>query len=376
VSSDTAEFGAFGLPARDRLPDVSKVAVLRANGLGDFLLALPALDALRAAYPAAEIVLLGLRWHCELLAGRPNPTDRVVRVPAVPGLTAESGGDHHLAPAPDAFFRSMRAERFDLALQMHGGGGTSNGAVRRLGARVTAGARAEDAEPLDRWIPYHLYRHETLRLLEVAALVGARPVTLQARLPVLAEDLAEAQPAVPSDGSPLVALHAGSTDPRRRWPPRKFAQLADELQRAGCRVVLTGTAPETEVTRQIVGAAERPPIDTTGSLSVRGLAGLLARCRLVVSNDTGAVHLARAVGAPTVVVLWVGNAITAGPVSQECHRAVLAWSLDCPVCGVRNVEVRCPHDASFVAEVRVEDVLAACEELLSAAPADADREVG
>ncbi|MBO0691112.1 MAG: glycosyltransferase family 9 protein, partial [Candidatus Dormibacteraeota bacterium] len=253
---------------------------------------------------------------------------------------------------------------FDLALQLHGGGATSNGVVRRLGARVTAGMRAPGTEPLDHWVPYDFYRHETLRLLEVASLVGAPPVTLQGRLPVLDADRDEARAAVPEAGADLVALHPGSTDPRRRWPPQKFARLADELQRGGRRVVLTGTAPEEPVTSEVVHAADRAPADTTGTLSLRGLAGLYARCRLVVGNDTGTIHLARALGVPTATVMWVGNTISAGPLSRRRHRSILAWNLDCPVCGVRNVHVRCPHDESFVAGVPVEDVLAACEELL------------
>src|SRR5439155_12340988 len=60
-------------------PGVEKIAVLRANALGDFIFALPALDALRAAYPAAELVLLGAPWHARLLTGRPGPVDRAVR---------------------------------------------------------------------------------------------------------------------------------------------------------------------------------------------------------------------------------------------------------------------------------------------------------
>ena len=69
------------LTAGTLIPDVHKIAVLRCNALGDFIFTLPALDALRAAYPHAEIVLLGKPWHAEWLATRPSPIDRVVAVP-------------------------------------------------------------------------------------------------------------------------------------------------------------------------------------------------------------------------------------------------------------------------------------------------------
>jgi len=70
-----------------RVPEVEKIAVLRANALGDYLFCLPALESLRAAYPQAEIVLLGAPWHSRFLTGRSGPVrNRVVVVPALPGI--------------------------------------------------------------------------------------------------------------------------------------------------------------------------------------------------------------------------------------------------------------------------------------------------
>jgi hypothetical protein len=99
--------------------DVRKLAVLRANALGDYLVSLPAILALRAAYPAAEMVLLGAGWHAGLLAGRPGPVDRCLAVPPTAGVRDDR------PPSPpatvDRFFARMRAERFDLAVQLQGG---------------------------------------------------------------------------------------------------------------------------------------------------------------------------------------------------------------------------------------------------------------
>ncbi len=166
------------------------MAVLRANGIGDFILALPALEALRSAYPQAQVVLLGRRWHRDFLTGRPGPVDRVVVVPTCRGVTEEPGrreDPEELA----RFFEEMAQEGFDLALQLHGGGRYSNPLVHRLGARVTAGLRTPDAPPLDRWVPYVYFQHETLRYLEVASLVGAlAPPVLEPRLTVTQRDLA------------------------------------------------------------------------------------------------------------------------------------------------------------------------------------------
>ena len=148
-----------------RIPDIKKIAVLRANGIGDFLFALPALEALRAAYPAAGIVLLGLPWHERFLSGRPSPVDRVVVVPFARGVREEAGQAEE-ACALARFFSRMEEERFDIAFQMHGGGRYSNPFVLRMKARMTAGLRTPDAAALDLWVPYVYFQPEIMRYLE------------------------------------------------------------------------------------------------------------------------------------------------------------------------------------------------------------------
>ena len=208
---------------------VHKLAVLRANAIGDYMVSLPAIQALRAAYPAAELVLLGADWHTGFLAGRPGPVDRCLPVPPTVGVRDDQ------PPAPpaevDRFFARMRAERFDLAVQLHGGGRHSNPFLRRLGARVTAGSRTPDAPPLDRTVPYTGHQHEIHRFLEVAAVVGAAPVTLEPRLAVTDADRAEAAAVLAGDDRPLVVLHPGAKDPRRRWPVERLAVVGRELAR-------------------------------------------------------------------------------------------------------------------------------------------------
>jgi len=351
------------LPRGEPVPNVRKIAVLRANGLGDYIVALPALEALRAAYPDAEIVLLGTAWHRAFLAGRPGPVDRVVLVPASRGVNG--GEDAEEDPAAlDRFFAEIRRERFDLALQLHGGGRHSNPLVLRLGTRVTAGLRAPDAPPLDRWLPYVYFQHEVLRYLEVVGLVGAGAVTLQPRLAVTEADLAESYRVVPETAAPLVALHPGARDPARRWPPEKFALVGDALTAAGARVVVTGAEDERDVVAAVLDAMRAEAVDACGHLSLGGLAGLLARCRVVVANDTGPRHLAEAVGAATVGIFWCFNLVNFGPLTRARHRPFVSWQLICPMCGADRSQYTCPHHPSFVAGIPAEEVAAAALELL------------
>ena len=361
--------GPAGYPLAVLIEGVRKIAVLRANALGDFLQSLPALDALRAAYPAAEIVLLGADWHAELLTGRPGPVDRVVPVPPIPGVRAGAVDPG----AVEAFVAAMRAERFDLALQLHGGGRSTNPLVRRLGARVTAGLRAPDAPPLDRSLPYAWYQPEVLRELELVGLVGAEPVTLHPRLSLVDADRREAAAVLPA-GGPVVALHPGATDPRRRWPVRSFAAVGDGLAARGATVLVTGSGEERATVAGVVAAMRAPAVPLVDAVSIGGLAAVYAGCGVLVANDTGPRHLAAAVGAATVGVYWAGNLVTAGPATRRRHRAHVSWTMRCPACGAvlpepelpaRHHGRPCPHQDSWVSDVDPAAVLADAVDLLT-----------
>lgn len=210
----------------------------------------------------------------------------------------------------------MQDEHFALALQLNGGGRNSNPFVSRRGARVTAGLHTPDAEPLDLNVPYIYWQPEILRLLEVLKLVEANPIGLEPRLDVTDADLAEANRVGPPSDQPLVALHAGVGDPRRQWPPHKFAAVEDALANAGARIVLTGSTEERAITQAVVSAMRAPVEDLSGRLSLGGLVGLLSRCKVVLSNDSGPLHIAEAVGAATVGIYWCGNLINAEPITR------------------------------------------------------------
>lgn len=343
--------------------EINRIAVLRANGIGDLMFALPALESLRSAYPDATITLLAAPWHRELLAGRPAPIDEVEVIPVSSGVREEPGRAENPAELA-SFFARARARRFDLALQMHGGGGYSNLFTSRLGARLTAGLRAPEAPPLDLEVPYDFYQPEVMRYLEVARLVGARPVTFEPVLAVTEGDREESFQILPEQTEPLAVLHPGAGDPRRRWPAEKFAAVADALVDHGATVAVVGGRGEQALARDLARAARRPPIDLAGRLSLSGLAGLLSRCDVLVSNDSGPLHLGGAVGAASVGIYWCGNLITAGPPFRQRHRPQISWRLHCPVCGVDCTRSQCRHEGSFVTDVPVSDVKNAALELL------------
>ena len=383
---------AAGVPASGPLvPDVSRIAVLRANALGDYMFSLPAMYSLQAAYPDAELTLLGADWHARVLPGRPGPVHRVVRLPAIPGLTAPAeeagpgaaGSGDVAGTGVDAgadgigeFLAWGRRQRFDLAVQLHGGGLHSNPVATALGARVTAGLRADDAPPLDRSVPYVYYHAEVFRYLEVAGLVGAPPVTYRPRFEITDGDLAEARAVLgePRAGRPRAVLHPGATDPRRRWPAEWFAAVGDALAASGAEVLLTGVRAEREIVDRVCASMRERVRAVVDELSIGGLAGLYAHCALVVANDTGPLHLAEAVGTRTVGLYWIGNMINGAPVDRARHRPLISWTIHCPECGAdctrdlypaRSDGTGCRHAPSFVADIAVAEVVDEAVDLLT-----------
>jgi ADP-heptose:LPS heptosyltransferase len=347
----------------EHMADVSRIAVLRPNAVGDFVFALPALHALQRAYPQAEITYIGKPWHAEFLEERPAPIHRVEVMPPCPGigLPPDQQVDEHVL---EKFIETMRDNRFDIAIQLYGGGLYSNPFIKRFNARLAIGLKAHNAPPLDRWIAFGPCQNRRLQLLEVAALVGADAVSMQRELQVTSKDRQQAALAIPSDQeASLVLIQPAASDSRRCWPPQYFAAVADVLAQEGALIAINGTEQEMPIVQQVIEHMRYPAINLGPDLPLSGLCGLLERATLLVSNDTGPLHLALAIGTPCVGIYWLTNLIEAFPLRQHAHRAALATRVNCPLCGLPNLTQRCGHDVSFVADVSVEEVTKMAMEL-------------
>jgi ADP-heptose:LPS heptosyltransferase len=344
------------------VPDVRRLAVLRANGLGDYIVAEPALAALRAAYPDAEVTLLGARHHVALLEGRPAPVDRVVTVPLMPGVRAGDGPDAG-EDEVEAWCAEQRAYGYDLAVQLHGGGRNSNALLLRLGARVTAGSATPDAPRPDRWVPYWPYQHDVVRWLEVAAAAGAGSTRLEPHLAVTPGDVAASHAVVPAGGAPLLVVHPGATDARRCYPEERLGAIAQDLADRDARVVVVGGSSDAERVVRVVSGMRTTPETVVGTLELPGLIGLLSRATMMLGNDSGPRHLAGAVGTPTVAVFTYANLADVAPLTRTWHRVLVSWHGGCQVCGLRVLEGWCGHGASATHDVDVAEVREAALDL-------------
>lgn len=348
---------------------IEKIAVLRANALGDFIFATPALYALREKYPNAEIIYLGKPWHKEFLHGRPSPINKVIAIPPYPGV----GEKQNFTPNNkqlNEFFQNMQREKFDVAVQIHGGGRNSNPFLTKLGAKLTVGLRDKDAPSLDINIPYIYYHNEVLRYLEVVSKLGATVCKIEPKIHVTTNDLKEFEKVINRIPKERIAVvHPGATDIKRRWPAKKFAQVADSLANKGIQVITTGTEAEKDVVKKMLNNMNTEAINLCGKLNVSGLTGLLYISSLVISNDTGPRNLAEAVNTATIGIYWCGNLINAGPPTRTYHRPFLSWTIYCPLCGANCTkddfkDKICNHHTSFVNTITTEEVIQAADELL------------
>lgn len=352
---------------------IKKIAVLRANALGDYIFSLPALQALRETFGNAEIVLLGRAWHKEYLQNRPGPVDRVVVVPLYPGISEREGyvPDEEVL---NEFFTKMQEEEFDIAFQIHGGGRNSNPFLLRLGAKLTVGLKTPDAAALDINVPYIYYFNETLRYLEVVGRAGAKTKNIEPKIAVTDEDMSEAKSIlINPDNKPIAIIHPGASDVRRRWPGENFGAIGDYLTERGYRVCITGLAWEREIVDAVINnMVYKDAIqDLSDKLSLGGSTALLSFTNIIISNDTGPLHIARALQRPSIGIFWCANIINAMPMTATLNRNLLSWTMHCPLCGVstfnlNETESVCTHDTSLVAEITVNEVKKAIDEAVEA----------
>ena len=290
-----------------------KIAVFRGLYLGDLVAATSALRALRRGYPGAEISLISLPWAASLAPHLPW-IDRVIAYPGAPGLEG-GGSEEELA----RFLEKMRAERFDLAVNLHGRGPHSTRLVARFGARRTAGFANRDAPP-NVEVPWDAEEHESLKLLLLAHAAGGRVAGAEPELAVRSEDERRVYELLPTlSGRSFVVLHPGASVPEKRWPAGGFGLVARELLGRGYPVVVTGSAKEGGLARRVRGLAPGV-VDLTGRTDLSALISLVARADVLISNDTGPAHLAYALRTPSLTLFGPStDARRWGPLNRDRH---------------------------------------------------------
>jgi heptosyltransferase-2 len=159
---------------------------------------------------------------------------------------------------------------------------------------------------------------------------------------------------------PLVVLNPGAAyGPAKRWPAERFAALAHLFQaRKNAEILLVGAAGETDIAASIASGLERKPLDFTGKTSLRQLMGLISLGRVFVTNDTGPMHIAGALGVPVVAIFGPTDPKATGPSRKPS--VVLKKDAPCWPCTYRF----CPYDHRCMTGIGPEEVFSAAEGFL------------
>ena len=334
-------------------PQIRRILLVRLDLIGDVILSLPAARALRRAYPDAAIDMLVQPSAAPVLAAERDAIDHVLTCNPYrwlnPVVLLRPSTWREVA----AVIRTLRAGHYDLAISVSG---DMNSIFTRLSGAHQRIGYAGEAYPflLTDLVPgarYRRHQHEVRYVLALAEAAGAtiQPADDQLQLHILpdaarrAADLLHRARATTSVHGPIIAIHVGARNGQaKRWPPAHIAALSDRLiGELGALVLLTGAPNEAPLAQVVLHASTRGKlVNLTGKTTIPELIALIAASDVVVSGDSGPMHIACAVGTPVVALHGPTDPGLSGPTAPDA--IVLRRALWCSPC----------YDASATAECR------------------------
>lgn len=346
------------------LPQTARILVVKLAGIGDLLLATPALQALRDSYPQAHIDLLVTPDSAGLLDGWKAIDSIIVLDKYLFDYTRQVLSHPEHLNRLTSLWNTLRQGRYDAVLLLHHltlpfGRLKHHALMRATGARWRVG--------LDNghgwFLNVHVHdagfgaRHEVEYNLAVAEAVGSTIRNPRLTVPLHASERAMARSLVYGEQpyeqvpGPIIAMHPGSGgySTARRWPAARFAQLATTLfHDVRGQLLLMGGPEEAELHQEILTLlpSELPARSLAGKGNIKVAAAVLEQADLFVGNDSALMHLAVAVGTPTVAIFGLTNANAWGPYTPEPEgqwATVVRLDLPCMPCFYRGHQLGTPQ---------------------------------
>jgi heptosyltransferase I len=357
------------LPRRAGVWPPERILLLRLERIGDLLMSAPAIAAVRRLAPAARIDLVVGSWNASLARLIPG-------VDTVETLDASWLARGSAASAGSGLTRrawSWRSQRYDLAINFEGDIRSHalmalSGAPRRVGFDMAGGGPL-----LTTRVQFRPDEHTTANAwrLVSAAFAQAASTGLEApfRLAVPADARERAvQRLAAAGGRPVIAVHASGGRAIKQWPVSRFAAAAGRLaHEEGATLLLTGAPADRALVDELRAALPVgiDAIDLVGDVDLPLLAAMLERCRLLVTGDTGPMHLAAFVGTPIVAVFGPSDPVRYAPLAAP-HR-IVRIDLPCAPCNrIRLPPARCQgHTPDCLEGVTIDAVHAAARVLLA-----------
>jgi heptosyltransferase II len=342
-----------------------KILIRATNWVGDAIMALPALRAARRRFPDARISILARPYVADIYRGQ-NICDELISYNPK-GLHAGLSGRQRLA-------QELRKQKFDVALLLQNAFDAAWLAWRANIPERVGYARDGRSLLLTKKIPVpkpgEIPEHEQfyyLELLRRAGWINSLPSESFVTLDMSEEQRRQAEETLSSAGARpealRIAIGAGASyGSAKCWPPQRFADFVNRFRlHTDADVILFGTAAEQQVSDAIAVGIRGPSISLVGKTAIAALPALLSRCQLFVGNDSGAMHVAAAVGLPVVAVFGPTDPHGTAPITPRC--TVVQERSYCSPCFLR----RCPIDHRCMTSVRPEAVEAAARGWLRSA---------
>jgi heptosyltransferase-2 len=340
-----------------------KMLIRATNWVGDAIMALPALRAVRSHFSDAEISILARPYVADIYR------DQQICDQLIP---YDPRGDHAGLSGRERLAGELRSQKFDLALLLQNAFDAAwlawrAGIPQRIGyARDGRSLLLTKALPVPKLgeIPAHeqFYYLELIRRVGwLDAPSGEKYISLKLAPGLKQQAGTRLLAAGARPKAVRVAIGAGASyGSAKCWPPEKFADTANRLvAQFDTDVILFGTPAESAVSSAIVAGMHHPPIDLVGKTSIADLPALLSQCHLFIGNDSGAMHVAAAVGLPVVAVFGPTDPNGTAPVTPRC--TVIQEKPYCSPCFLR----RCPTDHRCMTRITPDAVEAAARSWLA-----------
>jgi heptosyltransferase-2 len=343
-----------------RLPKegIKRVLIRGTNWIGDVVMTLPAVAAIRKTWPGARLFVLAKPWVAELYRLSSDVDEMILF--EEPGCHAGIGGKWRLAA-------KLRQYRFDCAILLQNA--IEAAIIARLsGIPIRAGYNADGRGFL---LTHSVRRtaairrvHQTDYYLGMVRALGCLPAGRSVHLhpegdfPGVSERFF--RECGIRKGQPLIGLAPGAAyGPAKKWFPERFAAVVDRLiDDTGAQAILFGSESDSESTAEVRKNARHPLIDIAGRTNLREAIAAISRCSLFISNDSGLMHVAGALGIPTVAIFGSTNPKTTSPVGKAS--VVIYRDVPCSPC----LKPICPTDFSCMDLIGVDEVYNAARGLI------------
>jgi len=340
--------------------DFKRILIVRTDRIGDVLLSTPVIKALRDAYPNAYIAMMVSPYAKDIIDSNLYLDEVIIY---------DKDSQHKKWRRSIKFALSLKKKKFDLAIVLH----PTNrvhlvtffaGIPKRVGYDRKMGFLLTDRRKHSKQLGE---KHELEYSLDLVRYLGIEPKDKSLFMPIRPESEKWVDELFKIEGikrtDKLLAIHPGASCPSKIWPIERFAETADRLtEKYSFKVLVIAGPKDMHAAQEVLKNMRHPALNLAGKISVSQLASVLKRCQLFISNDSGPVHIASAVGTPVVSIFGRNqkglSPLRWGPVGERDK--ILHKEVGCIECLAHN----CIKDFACLKAITIDDVVVAADAIL------------